>query len=174
MLNKLLNLRNRKKKGFTLIELIVVLVIMVILAAAAIPTILGYIDNSRRASYLANMRAILQAAETTLTEARANGKIVTTDASAIDDKTPNPTQFLNAVKAKLPSDLQDVTVGATRAFSDKDQYNIVIENNGTDTKVKEIQATYNDQKDVVTLTPGQGSTVMDSGSPSTSSTSTTG
>ncbi len=171
MLNKLLNLRNRKKKGFTLIELIVVLVIMAILAAAAIPTVMGYIDNSRRASYLANMRAILQAAETTLTEARANGKIVTTDASAIDDKTPS-TKFIDAVKAKLPSDLQDVTVGATRAFSNKDQYNIVIENNGTDTKVKEIQATYNDQKDVVTLTPGQGSTVMDSGSPTSTPTPT--
>ena len=39
MLKKLLKQRN--KKGFTLIELIVVLVIMAILAAAAIPTMIS-------------------------------------------------------------------------------------------------------------------------------------
>ena len=160
MLNKLLNLRNRKKKGFTLIELIVVLVIMAILAAAAIPTVMGYIDNSRRASYLANMRAILQAAETTLTEARANGMVIENGDSAIDDKT-TPTKFIDAVKAKLPNDLKKLTVNAADPTL-KDNYNINIQKvNGTDTKVVEVEACYNDNQQIVTLTPGEGSTVMD-------------
>lgn len=160
MLNKLLNLRNRKKKGFTLIELIVVLVIMAILAAAAIPTVMGYIDNSRRASYLANMRAILQAAESTLTEARANGKVIENGGSAIDDKT-TPTKFIDAVKAKLPDDLKKLTVNEADPTL-KDNYNINIQKvNGTDTKVVEVEACYNDNQQIVTLTPGEGSTVMD-------------
>lgn len=171
MLNKLLNLRNRKKKGFTLIELIVVLVIMAILAAAAIPTVMGYIDNSRRASYLANMRAILQAAETTLTEARANGVTITTGDSTMDGSTGGTT-FKAAMLKKLPNDLQNVDVGTTKPAT-KDHYNVVIKNiSSTDTEVVEIQACYNDKGEVVTLTPGQGSTVMDSGSSTSTSTST--
>ena len=171
MLNKLLNLRNRKKKGFTLIELIVVLVIMAILAAAAIPTVMGYIDNSRRASYLANMRAILQAAETTLTEARDNGKVIENGDAAIDDKT-TPTKFIDAVKAKLPNDLKKLTVNAADPTL-KDNYNINIQKvNGTDTKVVEVEACYNDNQQIVTLTPGEGSTVMDSGSPTSTPTPT--
>ena len=38
---------NKKKKGFTLVELIVVLVILAILAAILIPALLGYIDRAR-------------------------------------------------------------------------------------------------------------------------------
>ena len=172
MLNKLLNLRNRKKKGFTLIELIVVLVIMAILAAAAIPTVMGYIDNSRRASYLANMRAILQAAESTLTEARANG--VTIDAGNDSIGNSAGTTFLAAVEAKLPTEMRGKITVNGAAPTTKDTYNLTIANTSgsTETDVTKIEACYNDQRGVVTLTPGEGSTVMDSGSSTASSTST--
>ena len=69
MLKKLLKRRN--KKGFTLIELIVVLVIMAILAAAAIPAMMGYVNNAKKASYLANCRAVYLAAQSAVTEAKA-------------------------------------------------------------------------------------------------------
>ncbi len=55
----------RRKKGFTLIELIVVLVILAILAAAALPTFTGYIDyakeklcESRRGQILRAFQAV--------------------------------------------------------------------------------------------------------------------
>lgn len=66
MLKKLMNMK--KKKGFTLIELIVVLVIMAILAAAAIPTMMGYVDKARASQYLAEGRAVYVAAQAGATE----------------------------------------------------------------------------------------------------------
>ena len=67
MLKKLMNMK--KKKGFTLIELIVVLVIMAILAAAAIPTMMGYVDEARASQYLAEGRSIYVSAQAGATEA---------------------------------------------------------------------------------------------------------
>ena len=39
----------RNKHGFTLVEIIVVLVILAILAAVAIPSVLGYVDEAKKA-----------------------------------------------------------------------------------------------------------------------------
>lgn len=49
-----------KRKGFTLIELIVVLVILAILAAAAIPRLLGYIDTSKETLCATNKAELLR------------------------------------------------------------------------------------------------------------------
>ena len=38
----------KKKRGFTLVELIVVLVILAILAALLVPALTGYIDKARK------------------------------------------------------------------------------------------------------------------------------
>ena len=55
MFAKLFELRNKKlkdnkKKGFTLVELIVVLVILAILAALLIPALTGYINKAKEKS----------------------------------------------------------------------------------------------------------------------------
>ena len=69
MFAKLFELRNKKlkdnkKKGFTLIELIVVLVILAILAALLIPALTGYIDKAKRKSIVAETRQVVMAAQT--------------------------------------------------------------------------------------------------------------
>ena len=151
MLNKL---RNRKKKGFTLIELIVVLVIMVILAAAAIPTILGYIENSRKAAYLSNMRTVYTSTQTAITEALANGQTIT-------DVTTKISTSGNTTIADRVKELTGIAVVASDTAQKKDTYVVTIANN----KVTKIVAYYQDNKSV-TLEPGVGSDVMDTASTS--------
>lgn len=51
-----------KKKGFTLIELIVVITILGILVAIAVPSILGYIDEANTAVENANWRTFVSEA----------------------------------------------------------------------------------------------------------------
>jgi type IV pilus assembly protein PilA len=48
----------KKKKGFTLVEIIVVLIILAILAAIAVPTLIGYIDKAKQQSILSEGRAV--------------------------------------------------------------------------------------------------------------------
>lgn len=62
-------LKENKKKGFTLVELIVVLVILAILAALLIPALTGYIDRAKRKSIVAETRQTVMAAQTLVDEA---------------------------------------------------------------------------------------------------------
>lgn len=63
----------QRKKGFTLVELIVVLVILGILAAITIPALLGWIDKAREKKYLLEARNVVMAAQTVATEEYAQG-----------------------------------------------------------------------------------------------------
>lgn len=85
MFAKLFELRNKKlkdnkKKGFTLVELIVVLVILAILAALLIPALTGYINKAKEKSITAETRQAVMAAQTLVDE--AYGKL---DLTAADD-----------------------------------------------------------------------------------------
>lgn len=81
MFAKLFELRNKKlkdnkKKGFTLVELIVVLVILAILAALLIPALTGYINKAKEKSITAETRQVVMAAQTLADEAYANSSAV--------------------------------------------------------------------------------------------------
>lgn len=50
-------MKNNKKKGFTLMELLIVVAIIVVLIAIMIPVLSGQLDKSKRAADAANVRA---------------------------------------------------------------------------------------------------------------------
>ena len=56
-------LRKNKRKGFTLVEIIVVLVIIAVLMAALTPVMIGWIREARDTAMLANARTGLTAAQ---------------------------------------------------------------------------------------------------------------
>ncbi len=67
------NLKKNRKKGFTLVELIVVLVILAILAALLIPALTGYIDKAKEKQVIAETRQAVMAAQTLADEEYAKG-----------------------------------------------------------------------------------------------------
>lgn len=54
----------KKKKGFTLIELMAVIAIIAILAAVLVPTVTGYINRSKKTAIITECRTVMNAIET--------------------------------------------------------------------------------------------------------------
>lgn len=65
----------RNKHGFTLVEIIVVLVILAILAAVAIPSVLGYVDEAKKAGIIQEAHGIYEAAQIAATKCYATVKM---------------------------------------------------------------------------------------------------
>lgn len=136
--------RSRNKKGFTLVEIIVVLVILAVLAAAAVPTMLGFVEEAKGKSEIANARAAYVAAQSIVTEEYASGKtgneaVETTALSAaykISSATTAP-----KFEAMVGKDIPESTVRLTQA-------------DGKVTKFEYLNKGY-----IVTITPGTDAVV---------------
>ncbi len=58
-----LNQLKQDKKGFTLIEIVIVLVIIAILSAMLVPSMMGWIDDSKKKSFLQEAKSALTATQ---------------------------------------------------------------------------------------------------------------
>ena len=89
-----MNLKKRKK-GFTLIELMAVIAIIAILAAVLVPTVTGYINRSKKTAIVTQVRTVINAVEaynatasepiTAGTLKDDSGKLILTDDTLVED-----------------------------------------------------------------------------------------
>ena len=117
MFAKLFELRNKKlkdnkKKGFTLVELIVVLVILAILAALLIPALTGYIDKAKRKSIVAETRQVVLAAQTLADEAYGKTEIGSNGSISFGDGTDGTIKKDDVKKlAEVNGTIGTITIG---------------------------------------------------------------
>lgn len=102
--------RSKKKKGFTLIELIVVIAIIAIISLIAIPKVMGYQDDAKKKADIANAKTIANVAASQITK----GDISVPDAGLdiIIDTVPAsvtaPTSTVAGAKYFITSNLQAI------------------------------------------------------------------
>lgn len=81
--------KGKKKKGFTLIELIAVVAILIILAAILVPNIVGYVNRSKIAALKSDAKIVVNIIKAAQAKSDDPSKITDYD-SAIDSTTGDP------------------------------------------------------------------------------------
>ncbi|WP_195516428.1 type II secretion system protein [Paraclostridium bifermentans] len=132
--------KKRKKKGFTLIELMAVIAIIAILAAVLVPTVTGYINRAKKTAIITQVRNVVSAVETY--NATASKSIDTTLATItsgnLTDNTPKVKDLVDVVGSDILSTdninkLGELRIGTAIAINkDSDALNkIQVHSNGS-------------------------------------------
>ncbi len=111
-------MKNKKNKGFTLVELIVVLVILAILAAIMVPALLGYIDRAKDQQNVLNGKSVLTAAQAEMSSLYATGK-----------KALSKTEVESKVASKILAtadvpNAEEVVIGCEKAIAAKYEHDM--------------------------------------------------
>ena len=127
-----------RRKGFTLVELMIVIVIMTILAAAATPIFSGYVRKAKATEHLSECRAIYVAVQSYLEELR----VISSGELALDDIDSD--DMLREIRAL--TSLENVGEGVNEPGSGAlvEDYYVYLEN--TNTGVACTAVVYNDHE----------------------------
>ncbi len=68
--------KNKKRRAFTLIEMIIVLVILAVLVMLVVPQVSSYISTAKETAALHNARAVMSAADLALLDSQNKGEAV--------------------------------------------------------------------------------------------------
>ncbi|WP_279325618.1 prepilin-type N-terminal cleavage/methylation domain-containing protein [Clostridium saudiense] len=121
----------KKKKGFTLIELMAVIAIIAILAAVLVPTVSGYIERSKKTAIITQVRNVVSAVEThNATESEADNLLVV---DKINSKNPTLSDIKNAVGNDL------LSPDATNKLDDTITLDVLEDINKDTNSIKNIQ-----------------------------------
>lgn len=140
--------KKRKKKGFTLIELMAVIAIIAILAAVLVPTVTGYINRAKKTAIITQARNVVNAVETY--NATADKPIVpfVTDGASENSEIVNPT--LKQIVESVGSDLL-TTESIDKLYEGNDasgtNYYIIYEINSDSDAIKDINLKNNNKLD---------------------------
>ncbi len=118
----------KKKKGFTLIELMAVIAIIAILAAVLVPTVSGYITRSKKTAVITQVSNVITAIEThNVTASTAISSEDTTKISALSSIiSPDLLDSSNVTK------VQEMTVKQAYALNkDADAINKIVLDSST-------------------------------------------
>ncbi|KOF56223.1 hypothetical protein AGR56_04945 [Clostridium sp. DMHC 10] len=119
----------KKKKGFTLIELIAVVAILVILAVILIPNVMGYVHNSKIATVRSNAKIVLNVIRTAKANSDTPDQIVNYTTAITNNDTikgdPNlaPSNSIPAnLQSKTEDELESIIDDNSGNWSDFSQY----------------------------------------------------
>lgn len=112
--------KKNKKKGFTLIELIIVIAILAILGAILVPQITGYTNKAKKSKAAADATTVCHAVATY----NADAATPLTDSDSLVDASGNSiTALTDTLGSTFPSELKGVaTYGQLKTVQDASKY----------------------------------------------------
>ena len=119
----------KKKKGFTLIELMAVIAIIAILAAVLVPTVSGYIKRAKKTAIITQVRNVVSAVETYNATAGSKDQIKEKDSS-------NNAVTLADIRTKVGADLLEVK--SINKLPSTTPYKVLIAINADTNSIKDI------------------------------------
>lgn len=119
------NLKKNKKKGFTLVELIVVIAIIAIIAAVAVPTTIKYVNEAKISTAYNEASSLLGSINTSMANLGMDGSLTSAKIeSELTTLMPTPQHVTNVEISKVDT-VYTITVYCTGVTGEAGEDNII-------------------------------------------------